>query len=88
MERAQESTGESGASHTVAAVTALAGKKKKKKEPFCGVNTNSIMLELLEEFYNPMEKNGRKGTLVFLFQRESQHFETWAQIHRGIYLGV
>lgn len=45
---------------------------------FCGVNTNSIMLELLEEFYNLMEKDGRKGMLVFLFQRESQHFETYA----------
>lgn len=59
-----------------------------KTEPLCGVNTNSKKLALLWEFYNLVEKNGRKGILVLLFYRKPQHFETWAAIHRGIYLGA
>lgn len=59
-----------------------------KTEPLCGVNTNSQKLALLWEFYSLMEKNGRKGILMFSFYREPQCFETCSSIHSGVYLGA
>lgn len=59
-----------------------------KTEPLCGVNTNSQKPALLWEFYSLMEKNGRKGILLFSFYREPQRFETCSSIHSSVYLGA
>lgn len=65
-----------------AAITALA----ENRAPLC-VSTNSQKLAPLWEFYSLMEKNGRKGILMFSFYREPPCFETFS-IHSAVYLGA
>lgn len=57
-------------------------------EPLCGMNTNSQKLALLWEFYGLMEKNRRKGILMFLFYRGTRRFEMTPSTHSSAYLGA
>lgn len=57
-------------------------------EPLCGMHTNSQKLAPLWELYSLVEKNGRKGILMFSFYREPQCFEMTSSAHSSIYLGA